>query len=63
MESYWIYLIISIVVVVIAIGIIWYLFYRNQSKQLRKEFFEGEAYCIVYEQIKESSSVLGKRKT
>ena len=64
METYWIYVIIGAVVLLFIIaGGIWYFMNRNSDKQLKIDLFDGEAYCIVVEKLKDSSSVLGKRKT
>jgi flagellar basal body-associated protein FliL len=62
MEGYVIYIIIGIIVAVIAAAGLWWYFYKNQSKQLREELFEGEAYCLVEQKLREGSSVIGKRK-
>jgi len=62
MEGYWIYVIIGIIVAIIAGIGFWYYRSRTDTKQLKKDLFEGDAYCIVVDRIKDGSSVLGKRK-
>ena len=62
MEQYWIYVIVGVVVFLIAVAIGWYYISKNQNKYLRQELFEGEAYCLVIEKLRENSSILGKRK-
>jgi len=62
MEQYWIYVIVGVLVFLIVVALGWYYFSRNQNKYLRQELFEGEAYCIVIETLKQGSSMLGKRK-
>lgn len=63
MDPTWIYVIIGVVVGLIAVGVLWYCMSRDQNLRLRRELFEGEAYCIAVQVIKQNSSVLGKRKT
>jgi hypothetical protein len=63
MEGYWIYVIIGLVVLVLAGLGYWYYRTHHNEKQLRKDLFEGDAFCVVVNKIKEGSSVLGKRKT
>ncbi len=62
MEQYWIYIIVGVIVFLVIAGGGFYYFTRNQDKYLKQELFEGEAYCIVIETLKEGSSILGKRK-
>jgi Na+/alanine symporter len=62
MEQYWIYVIVGVIVFVIAAAIGWYYISKNQNKYLRQELFDGEAYCVVIDRLRNNSSMLGKRK-
>ena len=62
MEQYWIYVIVGVVVFLIVAAGGWFYVSRKQNKYLRQELFEGEAYCLAIEKLKEGSSMLGKRK-
>jgi Na+/alanine symporter len=62
MEQYWIYVIVGVIVFVIAAAIGWYYISKNQNKYLRPELFDGEAYCVVIDRLRDNSSMLGKRK-
>ena len=62
MDGYWIYVIIGVVALVVGAGGVWYFMSRNQGKQLRNDLFDGEAYCVAIQKLRDSSNVLGKRK-
>jgi len=62
MAQYWIYIIVGVVVFLVIVAIGWYYFSNKSNKYLKQELFEGEAYCIVIDKIREDSNLLGKRK-
>eukprot|EP00347_Sterkiella_histriomuscorum_P012013 403370226 len=58
----WVWVLIGCIILVVIMGLVFYLYMKNRSKILKQDLFDGEAYCYVVQKLKKDT-ILGKRKT